>query len=77
MAEVRAITLDVLRRGVERGVFRPYDPALLEVLVNSVLMGLGKQIFCGELDDMKDSLSSSLKDIIMNGLLVRKEETNA
>lgn len=77
MAEVRANVLDVLRRGVEGGVFRPYDPALLEVLVNSVLMGLGKQIFCGELDDMKDSLSSSLKDIIMNGLLTRKEGANA
>ena len=74
MAETRAIIRRLLQRGIDCEIFRPHDPVLLEILINSIWMGLIEEVAFGELDDLSDSLVSSLKDVILNGLLVRKEE---
>lgn len=74
MAETRAITRRLLQRGMDQGVFRPRDPVLLEILINSIWMGLIESIALGELNDLSESFVSSVKDMILNGLLVRKEE---
>lgn len=75
MWEVRVFLREAIRRGVEQGAFRPVDPVIAETAINSIIMGMARQLVLGTEDTPLEEFAVSLGDIVLNGIIARGEST--
>jgi hypothetical protein len=67
MRRARETVESVLRRGVESGVFRPCDPAMVERLLHATLMGLAR-LFSAGVEMGSDDLVRAAQGLVLHGV---------